>query len=324
MRLMNRAPRSAHRAQSAALVVAVCLSASGDAARIEPAPGTTYTNATDGRQYLWIPPGEFLMGCVPNDSDCDVSEKPRHRVRLTRGFWMSRTETTIGAYRAFVKATGHRTRAEQEGRGRFWPHGEHEWRWIAGLKWSGPLRADQSGHDDWPAVQISWMDADAYCRWAGGRLPTEAEWERAARANNDGTRFPWGNASTPEVDGGRYANTADEITKRTFPDWDYVAGYVDGYVEIAPVGRFLPNAWGLHDMAGNVFEWTADWFAEGYYGTSAAEDPSGPASGEARVLRGGGWGYSPKQLRMSDRAYSDPDFWTATFGFRCVIDAASG
>jgi formylglycine-generating enzyme required for sulfatase activity len=274
----------------------------------------------DGLAYIFIPAGEFEMGCVAADPRCQAHERPSHHVRLSRPYWLGATEVTVAAFRRFAAATRYRTRAEQEGHGRAWVLARTRWEWIDGLTWASPLNSRRRAADTWPALQVAWTDAASYCTWAGGRLPTEAEWERAARGGRDDEIFPWGNADRPERGGVRYANGPDEGTHRVYPSWSFFAGYRDGYEEIAPVGRFAPNAYGLYDMAGNAWEWVADWYGADYYAQSPAADPRGPAKGTAHVARGGSWAYAPEQHRSSERGVAEIGFWTATFGFRCALD----
>jgi formylglycine-generating enzyme len=261
------------------------------------------------------------MGCVPEDRSCEPNEYPRHRVTLTRAFWLARTETTVGEFRRFAKATGYRTAAERENRGRFWHFDKDEWDWTPGLSWRAPFDAAEPALDSWPAVQIAWNDADTYCRWSGGRLPTEAEWERVARGGQERQIHVWGNQPLPRVAGVNHANGPDETTGREFRTFEHFVGYDDGYARIAPVGSFAPNRYGLHDMAGNVYEWTADWIEDAPYARKEAVDPAGRVTGEIKAVRGAGWGYPPSQFRISYRAIAGTDFWTATFGFRCARDA---
>lgn len=281
---------------------------------------TQESGAGSPGELVRLPAGTFTMGCVVGDSGCETWELPRHQVTLSRNVWMSRTEITVAAYRRFVSATGFRTRAQETGRGRDWNATSGEWEWMAGLTFERPFADGSPLEEQWPAVQIAWHDADAYCRWAGGRLPTEAEWEYGARGGRDGLKFPWGDAPIPRDAGRDHANGPDERTLQRFPRWDVFTGYDDGFARLAPVVRFAANGFGLHDMAGNAWEWVADWFGDDYYRHSPAVDPKGPARGSARVVRGGAWGYAPKQHRNSERGYADPDFRTATFGFRCVFD----
>ena len=272
--------------------------------------------------YVPVPAGTFEMGCVPQDSLCEASEKPRHPVTLTKPFWMARTETTVAQFRQFVAATGYRTKAERTGRGRFWRLDISEWDWIDGLSWRAPFARSSAAPDDWPALQVSWEDADAYCRWSGGRLPTEAEWERAARGGVDGKLHVWGDAALPVVAGVPQVNGPDARTATAFPTFAHFQGYDDAYAKVAPVGSFPPNPYGLFDMAGNAYEWTADWNDDRPYPAGAAIDPTGPETGTEKAVRGAGWGYPPDQFRVSFRGLAGLDFWTATFGFRCVRDRA--
>lgn len=270
-----------------------------------------------------VPAGRFVMGCAVGDSGCEAHERPRHEVRLTRDVWLTRTEITVGGYAAFIEATAYRTQADRTGRGRDWNQDKGEWEWVSGLTFRRPYADGIVADQSWPAVQVAWADADAYCRWAGGRLPTEAEWEYGARGGRDGEKFPWGDAPVPRVVGRQHANGPDEQNLRLFPRWDVFPGYDDGYARLAPVGTLAPNGFGLLDMAGNAWEWVHDWHQADYYRASPSDDPSGPASGVARVVRGGSWGYAPKQHRNSERGYAEPDFWTSTFGFRCAFDGPS-
>ena len=155
------------------------------------------------------------------------------------------------------------------------------------------------GKEDHPIVNVSWNDATAYCEWAGGRLPTEAEWEWAARGGKSGLVYPWGN----------------EISQQN-AKYDSEDGTV-------PVGSYPANGFGLYDMAGNVWEWCSDWYDENYYSQSPDRDPQGPSSGERRVLRGGAWNYNPRDLRASDRDRSLPDDRFNVTGFRCVREVIS-
>lgn len=229
----------------------------------------------DDGVYVWVPPGSFMMGCTPGDIECVDDESPRHRVTLTRGYWMARTEVTVGQYRRSGRSMPPEPRRSFN---KGWASTEH------------------------PIVNVTWNEADAYCKAIGGRLPTEAEWERAARGGHDEWRYPWGSSISHEN-----ANYSDEQGGRD--QWAYTA----------PVGQFAPNDYGLFDMAGNVWEWTADW--NGEYPSSDATDPRGPTSGRYRVLRGGSWGVTARVLRVSDRNDDFPANRSGTLGVRCVRDA---
>jgi formylglycine-generating enzyme required for sulfatase activity len=248
----------------------------GTATSPAPRQSGAQTNPKDGLSYVWIPPGEFWMGATPGDTEAGTDEKPRHRVRITKGFSLSETPVTVAAYKRFV---GERPQFKMPPAPDFNP------------KWSKP---------DHPIAPVTWNEAQAYCEWVGGRLPTEAEWEYAARGGQDGLKYPWGNGITPEN-----ANYQGSKWKGT-----------------SLVRSYPPNAWGLYDMAGNVWEWVADWFGENYYGTLSAdkprEDTPGPQSGTLRVIRGGSWNSFARRLRLSNRHRHEAHDRFDTLGFRCV------
>ena len=230
------------------------------------------TNPKDGLAYVWIPPGEFQMGAALGDTEAAAHEKPRHPVRITKGFWLSATPVTVEAYKQF---TGKLSQFKMPPAPDFNP----DWSKL-----------------DHPIVRVTWDEAKAYCEWAGGRLPTEAEWEYAARGGKDGLKYPWGDGITPEN-----ANYAGSKWKGT-----------------SPVRSYPPNAWGLYDMAGNVWQWVADWYGEDYYASSPAEDPRGPQSGKVRVLRGGSFSGGTRDLRASNRVSVGPVIRVGSIGFRCL------
>ena len=186
---------------------------------------------------------------------------------------------------------------------------------VEGLCWFFPFKSNCPAAPNHPVVLVNWHDAEAYCKWAGVRLPTEAEWEYAARAGAEGRVFVWGDGP-PKV---RVGNFRDLTCHRLFPMSPVVfPGYDDGYVFSAPVGQYEPTGLGLFDMAGNVWEWCADWYGEQYYGQSPSRNPQGPDAGENKVVRGGAWHNPPDALRASFR-YGDPLNYVSTdLGFRCV------
>ena len=241
----------------------------------------------------------------------EPDEAPR-RVSV-KAFRMMRTEVTNRHFAAFAAATGHRTDPERSGFGYVWTD---RWRRVAGASWRrphGPADAIE-GREDHPVLQVSAQDAAAFCRWAGLRLPTEAEWEFAARGGLDGKRYAWGDELAP---GGRFLCN---FWQGSFPREDQG---LDRYRGIAPVGRFPANGFGLHDMAGNVWEWVADFYDPLYYRRSPERDPRGPASGSERCLRGGSFLCAENfcsRYRPAGRNHATPDSaWNHT-GFRCAAD----
>ncbi len=225
--------------------------------------------------WLKIPAGTFQMGCVPADTECSDNEKPRHAVTISKPFLMMIRPVTVAQYRRFAQATG---------------------RPVA-------LAPAFAQGDDHPVVDVLWNDAVAYCSWAGGRLPTEAEWEYAARGGKDGLKYPWGDSISH--DNANFKGTGGR------DQWKYTS----------PVGSFEANGFGLFDMAGNVWEWCADPYGETYYASSPSVDPQGPSSGSSRVLRGGSWDFDPKSLRTSFRGWILPWGGCDSGGFRCVRPA---
>jgi formylglycine-generating enzyme required for sulfatase activity len=225
--------------------------------------------------WVKIPAGTFQMGCVPADNECADNEKPRHAVTISKPFLMMVRPVTVAQYRRFAQATGR----------------------------APALPPAFAQGDDHPLVDVRWNDAVAYCSWAGGRLPTEAEWEYAARGGKDGLKYPWGKSISHDDANFKGTGGRDQ--------WKYTS----------PVGSFEANGFGLFDMAGNVWEWCADLYGETYYASSPPIDPQGPASGSSRVLRGGSWDFDPKSLRTSFRGWILPWGGCDSGGFRCVRPA---
>jgi formylglycine-generating enzyme required for sulfatase activity len=269
-------------------------------------------------QFVLIPAGEFMMGSPENEEGRD-SDEQRHRVRIAQPFYLGAHEVTVGQFWAFVAATDYRTEAEKSGNGGFamdWTIrkivNKPEWTWRS---------PRYTQNDDHPVVHVSWSDAVAFCEWLSAkesttyRLPTEAEWEYGCRAGTS-TRFCSGNDAEGLV---RVGNVADATAKAEFSDWPRTLLGSDGYVFTAPVARFQPNAFGLHDTHGNVCEWCADWYGEDYYRASPATDPSGPDSGDVRVFRGGSWGNDASFARSASRITLDPVVRNSdAIGFRVV------
>jgi len=254
----------------------------------------TITNEKDGSVLVFIPAGEFWMGSP--DGKWNRDEHPRHKVRL-EGYYIGKFEVTNAQFARFVKDTGYVTDAEKKGSGygftdQYW----RKWDMVKGLSWRHPMYPGDHIDDkmDYPVLQVSWGDAAAYAEWAGLRLPTEAEWELAARAGT-GTTFWWGEGS--------HGKAIDD-------------GYDDGYVFTSSVGSSEPNPYGIYDMTGNAWEWCSDLYGKDYYAGSPARNPKGPSTGTQRVIRGGTWGYGPGRIRPAGRLGSIPDNNFSFLGFR--------
>ena len=258
-------------------------------------------------EQVAVPGGTFPMG-----GDGDEDERPIHDVTLD-GFWLDRTEVTNRQFAAFVADTGHITLAERRGGGDTQTM-DLAWQYRDGATWQHPQGAgsDLSGKDDYPVVLVAWDDADAFCRWRGGRLPTEAEWEYAARGPS-GLTFPWGNSFDSAL-----LNFCDDNCPTSWSD----SRVDDGYAFNAPVGSYPGGAsWvGALDMIGNAYEWVQDWYDKGYYGRSPASNPPGPDTGTLKVQRGASW-RDYDDVMVASYRFSDPpgaaDFNT---GFRCAGD----
>jgi formylglycine-generating enzyme required for sulfatase activity len=259
-------------------------------------------------------------------------ERPVHDVHLSP-FWMDATTVTNAAFATFVKATGYVTDAEEVEVSAVFHlafHGDRRdiegtadgapwWLAVRGASWRAPEGpgSDVSRRANHPVVHVSWNDAQAYCRWAGKRLPTEAEWEYAARGGRDRSRFVWGDELTPR---GRWMCN---IWQGRFPALNTME---DGHLTTAPVRSYQPNGFGLWNTAGNVWEWCSDWFDPTYYATSPAESPAGPPTGERRVMRGGSYlchdSYCHR-YRVAARSSNTPESASGNLGFRCANSPVS-
>jgi sulfatase modifying factor 1 len=281
-----------------------------------------------------LPGGEFLMGTDDAEGFPADGEGPVRRVRL-EPFAVDRTAVTNAQFAAFVRATGYRTETERIGWSYVFHHfltprargrvvgsvAEAPW-WLAvkGAFWAKPEGPDSSlrGRHDHPVVHVSWNDALAYCAWAGKRLPTEAEWEYAARGGLEQRRFPWGDELEP---GGEHRCN---VWQGRFPRLNTAA---DGYAGTCPADAFPSNGFGLHNVSGNVWEWCADRWSTTHHRREAPggvwENPTGPETGEARVLRGGSYlchsSYC-NRYRVAARSKNTPDSATGNMGFRCAAD----
>ncbi len=278
--------------------------------------GSTMISEKDGMEMVYVPAGEFLMGSPDGEGDDD--EHPQHTVYLD-AFWIDKTEVTNAMFAKFVESEAYQTTAEKEGCGWVYQPDKDAWDCISGADWRHPRGPDSdlSGLDSHPVVQVSWFDAKAYCEWAGKRLPTEAEWEKTARGT-DGRTYPWGNEW--DVRTTSRLNFAD---KNTNFDWSDKESD-DGYQYTAPVGSYPVGAspYGALDMAGNVWEWVADWYDANYYANSPSRNPTGPESGDARVLRGGSWDNYVGFVRAANRLRRNPDLRLDNLGFRCLAPSS--
>jgi len=263
-------------------------------------PRRAISNSLDMKLML-IPAGEFLMGSPDTGKDGYNAEKPQHRVRITRPFYLGVHEVTRGQFRRFVDDSGYQTEAEKDGKGGWGWNGEaKKFEQNPRYTWLNP-GFDQT--DEHPVVTVSWNDAVAFAEWLSRkegvtyRLPTEAEWEYACRA---GTTTKYCNGDDPEGLAA-VANIADGTLKTKYPKRSSSIAAQDGFIYTAPVGRYNPNAWGLFDMHGNVWEWCSDGYAADYYKRSPVDDPQGPDGASVRVVRGGGWYFGPRSARSAFR-----------------------
>ena len=279
--------------------------------------------------WVDIPGGAFVMGTDEPYRYQGDGEGPAREVTVG-AFRLARHSVTNDQFAEFVRATGHVIEAERYE----WSFVFHMflpddfpdtrgvaatpwWRQVFGADWAHPFgpQSDLEGLGDPPAVHVSWNDAVAYCAWAGVRLPTEAEWEKAARGGLVQQRFAWGEEFAP---GG---TTMCNIFEGRFPIENTAE---DGYVGTSPVGAFPPNGFGLADMAGNVWEWCSDWFHTSFHVDAPRDDPQGPPAGEAKVMRGGSYlchdSYCHR-YRVAARSSNTPDSSTGNLGFRVAVDA---
>ena len=266
-------------------------------------------NITIPDGMVFIKGGSFQMG----DDNGTSFESPAHTVELD-SFLVDEHEVTVAEFAKFVEATGYRTEAEKYGWSGVFDFDSGEWRRVDGADWRHPEGKNSLAKDNEPVCQISWNDAAAYAKWAGKRLPTEAEFEYAARGGLVGKKYAWGDELKP---GGKFpANW----WQGSFPDKNTVE---DGFLSRAPVKSFAPNGYGLYDMTGNVWEWTSDWFDENYYSVSMKKNPKGASSGTEKSIRGGSFLCAENfcsNYRVAGRSRSAPDSGLNNLGFRCSKD----
>lgn len=275
-----------------------------------------------------VPAGGFLMGTDESAGFPEDGEGPVREVTLDE-YLIGRTAVTNAQFAHFVESTGYVTEAERFG----WsfvfhlllpPHHPPTrsvaaapwWRQVYGAYWRRPDGPHSSieGRMDHPVVHVSWNDAMAFCRWAGVRLPTEAEWEKAARGGLEQNRYAWGDVFKPN------GETMLNIFEGTFPSHNTGE---DGYISTAPADSFPPNGFGLYNVCGNVWEWCSDWFDATWYVGGPTVNPTGPESGDSRVTRGGSYlchdSYC-NRYRVAARTSNTPDSSTGNMGFRVAAD----
>jgi formylglycine-generating enzyme required for sulfatase activity len=296
-------------------------------------------------KLVWIPPGEFMMGSDESPESLAQAypqydpgrflklddEAPVHRVRITRGFYLGEHEVTVGQFRRFLQASGYTPESEADGTGGYGYNPDYDPAKSARgdafegrdpkYSWRNPGFEQD---DDHPVVNVTWNDAAAMCRWLSKtegktyRLPTEAEWEYAARAGTR-TRYYSGNDPQSLL---KVANIFDADAAKDWEKWaPHALAGSDGFAFTAPVGSFAPNAFGLYDIHGNVWEWTADWHDDHYYANSPLEDPKGPATGTVRVRRGGSWHTWSFYARSSYRNWNSQDTRYTLVGMRLLREA---
>jgi formylglycine-generating enzyme required for sulfatase activity len=270
-------------------------------------------------EMILIPAGSFVMG----DDEGGGDEAPVHNVTITKPFYLGKHEVTVEQFRRFVEDTGYSTDAEKGTgfQGAFgWNFGTKDFMVDEKFSWRNPGFAQSDTH---PVVNVSWNDAMEFCKWLSRkdgktyRLPTEAEWEYACRAGTT-TRYYHGNGPEGLE---KIANVADAAFETELPGVEGLIKANDGYAYTSPVGSFLPNRLRLYDMHGNVWEWCSDWYDVEYYAKSPTNDPGGPATGEERAYRGGGWFNCARGCRSASRSTGTPEHRSLVLGFRVAVTA---
>lgn len=258
---------------------------------------------------ILIKGGSFQMG----SDDGLPYESPVHLVELD-AFLIDEHEVTVAEFAEFVKTTNYKTEAEKFGWSGVFDFEKGEWKRVDGANWRNPDSGNLTVKENEPVTQISWNDAKEFAKWAGKRLPSEAEFEFAARGGLDRKKYAWGDELRPNE------KPVANWWQGKFPDKNTVE---DGFLSRAPVKSFAPNGYGLYDMTGNVWEWTEDWFNEDYYRNSPKKNPKGAENGEEKVIRGGSFLCAENHCsnyRVAGRSHSTPDSGLNNLGFRCVKD----
>lgn len=269
--------------------------------------GSTQVSQKDGMTMVYVPAGDFLMGSVAGVGN--ANEHPQNTQNVD-AFWIDQTEVTNTMFALFINDTNYKTDAEIAGRS--FSFVDDKWQPVEGADWSHPFgpTTSISGFENYPVALVSWKDALAYCEWVGRTLPTEAQWEKAARGTN-GSIYPWGDAAPT----GGLVNFADSSSHFSTSD----KNINDGYEFSAPVGSFPSGAsvYGVLDIAGNVWEWVSS-LAQGYP-YSATDGRENPTPMGKRIMRGGSWFDTPASLRTADRYEFDQTYTGLNTGFRCAL-----
>jgi len=264
----------------------------------------------DTADMVLVPAGNFWMGCEPEDTQCNSGEYPRHQVYLS-AYYIDVYEVTNDRYAEFLNDHGNVCDDHP------CAYSTHDYSDL-GMYELGETWLVDSGYENRPVIFVTWFGAKDFCEWTGGRLPSEAEWEKAAKGDAEHYIYPWGDAWIDNA--ANYWDSGDPYETGSFP-WTTPVGYYDGSNHGGAYqttdGR---SPYCAHDMAGNVYEWVNDWYSDTYYSTSPTTDPPGPAAGTSRVLRGGSWAVLPWNVRASSRAGDIPTGRVNYFGFRCSRD----
>ena len=308
-----------------------CCAPSAETRQSLPATGERRSSKEDvTERMVRLPGGPFLMGTDYEGAFPDDGEGPVRSVTLD-SFWIDRVPVTNALFGRFVQETNYRTEAERFGWSFvFWSHVPQErfnelvedtvaaapwWCKVRGASWHSPEGpgSDTSSRSSHPVVHVSWNDAISFCEWSGQRLPTEAEWEFAARGGLVQKLYPWGDQLRP--DGKHLCN----IWQGEFPREDTGE---DGFRGTCPVDAFPPNGFDLCSMTGNTWEWCADWFSPSFHKSAGLINPSGPPGGDAKVIKGGSFlchkSYC-NRYRVAARSFNTPDSSTSHMGFRCAL-----
>ena len=335
--------------QNSAVVCIVLFSFAGTASSQTPEPPKKHAADMGGgvkMELVLIPAGQFMMGSgesaedtaayfnktyrksFPADLDEGVeaksfmSEHPQHEVRITKPYYMSTYPVTRGQFKHFVAETGYKTDKDKDMKLLAWGWDSDKKQFSNDEKYSWRDTGFKQT-DEHPVINVTWNDAVAFCNWLSKkegkayRLPTEAEWEYSCRAGTT-TRYLSGDDPKTLSKVTELADLVDASVRAKMPDWKYMIRDSDNYVFTSPVGKAKPNAFGLHDLHGNAFQWCSDWYGDRYYAASPTDDPTGPDSGKERVIRGGTWTFRPLGARSAERNKTEPDGRNCAAGFRVV------